>query len=363
MSCGDYQVYIAERGGSRLKCGLPRITSIRFRRVLNEFSDADVEVAYGGCHECMTDVNPWQHELLIFRSGVQVWCGPIMNITYSPSSDKIKINARDLMAWAEKRRIEIEEDYEVFDTDVKDIFEWVLSHGYDKDPWGMSWIISETGIPMDKFYPGRYEDRWGGTYPRVADELRTLANIGIDFTVVNRTLYGGDIEVKPPTTEVIYLTDSSWAVVPDVLISGTAMSTRTIVAGGLGGFYGWYADQLWVVEESDSDYGLLETFTNDSDTDAYTDELPNPITQFAEGKHAALKQPLAFIEGGQLSRNASVDFNDIIPGVRAKVGIVENVRDIEVDYRIGSLTVQVNAESEVVDIGLIIPGLNEVIGD
>lgn len=363
LSCGDYDLYIAQRGGQKLVTRLTGASSIRYNRTLNDFSEANVEVGYSGCVSSLTSVNPWQHELLIFRDRKLVWCGPLMNIKYVPSRDQIKIHARDLLAWTEKRFIEIEEDYDVEEVDIKEVFGWVLYHGYTKDPWNMVWYLEDTGLPISRFYPGKYGDRWGGLYPKVADELRTLSQSGIDYTVINRTMYAGDLEVRPPSKSTLHLSDKSWVEVPEITISGTQMSTRTAVAGGNGGYYGWYSDQMWIEETADLPWGLLETFTNRADVDADTTELPNVITQEAHARHEFLRQPLAYIEGGQLATVSSFDFNDMIPGVRMKVGLLEAIRDIETDYRLANVDISVNNDTEKIDMQLTLPGVATLLTD
>lgn len=365
LTCGEYDVYVAQKGGETLTCRLYGTTDIRFRRVLNDFSDANISVAMDSkCVNCLASINPWQHELLIFRNTEMVWCGPIMSIKYLPSDSKVEIYARDLLAWTEKRVVElVGEDYDVEEVDIREVFEWLLNHSYAKDPWNMSWDLKDTGIPVTRFYPGYYPpgDRWGGTYPVVADEMRSLSQAGIDYTVVNRQMYAGDLEVQPPNDSNIITMDHNWVKLPEILVSGTNMSTRTIVAGGQGGYYGWYDDQIWITE-SDEDWGLLETFTVRSDIDdAYTTEHPNPITQEAYARHALLSTPLVYVTGGQLAGDSPFAFNDLIPGVRTTVGLVEVLREIETDYRIYNVEVSVNKESEEISLSLSLPGVEGVV--
>ena len=278
-----------------------------------------------------------------------------MNLSYSPSQGVVKINARDLLAWTEKRFIEIDEDYEVEQVDLKEVFEWVLVHGYNKQPWNMSWVLSDTGIPIDWFYPGKQGDRWGGTYKSVGQELRALSQVGLDYTVVARFLLTGE-------RGTLHLADSDWAEVPEVIISGTQMSTRTAVAGGNGGFFGWYSDQMWV-EESEEPWGLLETFINRPEIDEDTTQLPNPISQEAYARHQALRKPLAFIRGGRLASGAPFSFNDMVPGVNMKIGLLETIRDIETDYRLSSVSVTVDNDSEKLDLTMILPGVEDLLTD
>jgi hypothetical protein len=365
LRCGNYEIYVANRGGTSLICRLTGSTSINFSRRLNEVSEAKVSVALNSkCRECLSTINPWQHELLLFRNAELVWSGPILTIDYKQASARIDVYARDLMAWTDKRLIELADtDYEVEGVDVKEVFDWVLRHGYDKDPWGMTWNLTNTGIPIDKYYPAYLSpDRWGGSYANVGAELRSLAQIGIDYTVVNRVMYGGDLVVTPPVAETLKISDRNWAQLPDVSVNGTVMSTKTVVAGGSGGYFGYYDEQLWIESTPNAPWGLLETFTQRSDlSDVDTTETPNAIAQEAYARHQLLSQPLAYIKGGQLAADAPFTFNTLIPGVPISVGIVETLRDLLTEYRLYNVTVNVTPDSETVDIELVSPGVSDLL--
>jgi hypothetical protein len=363
LTCADYDIYVSERGGNVLTCRLGAATDLSYNRTLNDFSEATVQVAVNSsCAECVASLNPWQHELMVFRAKTLVWCGPIMSMVYKPSISRLQIYARDLLAWTEKRLVEpIGEDYDVEEVDIGQVFGWVLNHGYTKDPWGMTWSIAATGVPISMFYPAVPEgDRWGGSYPVVGAELRKLSQAGIDYTMVNRQLYAGDLTVTPPNPTTLKITDQNWTRSPDIQVNGTQMSTRTGVAGGAGGYWGWYDDQIWF-EESEEPWGLLETFTPRNDVDeADTTILPNAITQEAAARHALLKNPIAYITGGQLSGGAPFDFNGLIPGLPIEVGFAAPMRNLQIDYRMYSVTVDVSSEKEEINMSVSAPGLEEV---
>lgn len=364
LNCSNYEIYIAVKGGVPLVCKL-KPAGISFNRILNDFSVASVTCAVdSACLTCLAELKPWTHEILIFRNSELVWCGPLMTIEYDPAESRVTLHGRDLLAWAEKRTVEIAgEDYDVEEVDIAEVFAWVLGVGYNKDPWNMTWTLGPTGIPINKFYPGYYPadgDRWGGSYPIVASELRALAQAGIDYSVINRHLYGGDLVVTPPVDTTLKLADQNWAKMPKITVNGATMSSRTIVAGGSGGYWGWYDDQLWI-ESSDEDYGLLETFVNRTEvSDADTTETPNPITQEAAARHAILKQPIARISGGQLSGQNAYDFNLLIPGLPVEVGFLRPLRKLEINYRMTALTVEVTKDAEAINMSLSSPGIEEI---
>lgn len=365
LTCADYDVYISNRGGDTLVCRLGNTVEVQFNRTLNDFSEATVIASVNSsCASCVAELNPWQHEIMIFRSKTLVWCGPIISMRYMPATSRIRIYARDLMAWTEKRLIAPAnvDGYEVEEVDIAEVFHWVLQHGYDKDPWEMAWSIGNTGVPITKFYPG-YDptsERWGGSYPTCGAELRQLSQAGIDYTCVNRTLYAGDLTISPPNPITLKIADQNWARSPDIDVNGAQMSTRTGVAGGSGGFWGWYDDQIWF-EETTQPWGLLETFTPRPElSDVDTTTLPNAITQEAAARHAILKDPIATISGGQLSGGAPFDFNSLLPGLPIEVGFAAPMRFLETDYRMVGLSVSVTDKQEEINMSVSVPGLEEI---
>jgi hypothetical protein len=364
LTCADYDVYVAQRGGEVLTCRLGAAISLRYNRTLNDFSESTCEVAVNSsCSSCLAAINPWQHELLIFRAKTLVWCGPIISLTYKQSANRVTIYARDLMAWTEKRLVSPAsvDGYEVEEVDIAQVFDWVLRHAYDKDPWNMAWGVTNTGVPISKYYPG-YDpvtERWGGSYPVAGAELRSLSQAGIDYTCVNRTLYAGDLVVTPPNPVTLKIADQNWARSPDIQVNGAQMSTRTGVAGGSGGYFGWYDDQIWF-EESTHPWGLLETMTPRPEIDeADTTILPNAITQEAAARHSILREPVATISGGQLSGNAQFNFNDLIPGLPIEIGFAQPMRNLLTQYRMYSVNVDVSKDSEEINLAVSTPGLDD----
>jgi hypothetical protein len=111
LGCGQYDVFFMTRCGGNYVCKADGVTDIAFTRKLNDTSTAEITVAIGdvsnGCCECLASINPWQHEIIIFRNGVSVWAGPIVDIEFDLSSETAKFRARDLSAWLDRRVIEL----------------------------------------------------------------------------------------------------------------------------------------------------------------------------------------------------------------------------------------------------------------
>lgn len=370
LGCGEYQVSIVDRGGNNEICAsdLFFLTGITFGRRLNEISEASVVISLRGsdpdCCECLADITPWKHELKIVRDTVEVWAGPVMGMTLNLNDNTLKITARDLMAYFDKRLFYAAADYEVEDVPITQVFSDLFDHGHNKDGWGLTLRITEVPILTSQYYPGYDTDIWGGRYPMIGDELRGLVDAGVDYTVINRDLFAGNVELSfderylalhgTARTRSI-LIDQSWAQLPEIEVVGTYMSNYTVVGGGFTGYYGWVFDQMWIEDAGVSGpgtEGVLETVhVSTSTEDVYTDEHPNPITEEAYARNQFNRNPYVVLTGGQLAPDAPFGYEALVPGLLIGLGITSCLT-LDTVYRIHSITTEISADTEAVNIEL-----------
>jgi hypothetical protein len=238
----------------------------------------------------------------------------------------------------------------------------------------MTWSSSATGVPVTRYYPGYSTgDRWGGSYQNVGAEIRALAREGIDYTVVNRHMYGGNLETNPPSASGAVLLATHWMNLPSIKVSGVSMSTRTIVAGGDGGWDGYYDEQIWIeppisgpispatLTGNQLTYGLIETFTTEQHLyDEDTTINPNAITQNAFGRHELNSVPFVHIDGGQLAPSAPLGMENLIPGSIIEVRMNNSCRSFTGPYRLYSVSVSLINAKESVNIQLAPVGVDTV---
>ena len=365
LGCGQYEVYFKSRGGGQFICRALNLTQVSYGRKLNDVSEASVTFGIrgleGDCCECVAAINPWEHEMAVYRDGAEVWCGPITGGELDQAGLSMRFDAKDLSAWFDHRWVEIAGDDIEFDqADITEVFNWLIGHAYYKDPWNMEWFFNKKlNIPLDRTYAGfdPRTDRWGGNYPMVGPELRDLTNSGIDYTVVRRSMLAGDLRNISVVSGRIL--DNHWVTIPKITVVGTTMGTEVGIAGGNGGTYGWYDDQIWIERPTDEElakYGLLQYFEPAPTLDdAETTALPNPITQWAFNMHELRKQPYEYISGGDLSSTAPFTFDDLVPGNYFRVDLSQTCRTVQQTYLLTSLSVSY-AESETISVELVPPG-------
>lgn len=108
LGCGTPSVFITSRCSSSMTCqiNLSDITKLLWTRRMDEVSEAEVEIGLTGdssqtCCQCLATVEPFCHELHIWRDGEEVWVGPIEAIRYE--RERVTIKARDSLAWLDVR--------------------------------------------------------------------------------------------------------------------------------------------------------------------------------------------------------------------------------------------------------------------
>lgn len=365
LGCGQYEVYIKTRGGGSFVTRILNLTNVAWARKLNTSSEASVTFNLrgleGDCCDFVPYINPWEHELSIYRDGEEIWCGPITGGQINQSATSVRFDAKDLSAWFMRRWVEIHgDDKEFEDADITEIFDWLIGHAYYKDPWNMEWYFNtKLGIPMTRTYIGYTDpDRWGGNYPMVGSELSDLTNSGIDYTVIRRNMLAGDLRNSQRVAGRIM--DKHWVTLPDITIVGATMATEVGVAGGNGGYYGWDDDQIWIERPDDEfreKYGLLQYFESAPSLDeAETTATPNAVTQRAFNARELRKQPFEYISGGDLSEHAPFTFDELIPGNYFRVDSEQTCRIIKSNYLLTGVDVKYSAENETISVELVPPG-------
>ncbi len=222
LGCSSHVVYVQDKCQGPRLCELLNVSDLQYDRRLDDISAATVTIPITGdvddpCCTCLADVTPWCHELTIVReSDGVVWTGPITKVTYGYNS--VRIEARDKLAWLQKRINEIDVVVAYPNTTVclttigKLIIETAMAD--DDSPCLLDCILDMgDGLPLGTdrsvkermpYNPALVGFRaFGG--PTAYDDLNFLMNSGIDVTVINQCiLLSGE---KLPDTSIGILTD------------------------------------------------------------------------------------------------------------------------------------------------------------
>lgn len=95
-----HQAMIYDRGGTNRLWQLVDVASVRWTRELDNQSTADVVITGESCRDqadVLALIEPRRHELVLFRNGVRVWEGPIVEVAWF--RDRATIIANDIIEY------------------------------------------------------------------------------------------------------------------------------------------------------------------------------------------------------------------------------------------------------------------------
>lgn len=321
---GVHHAQVRTRGGESIVADLDW-SSLRYGRRLDDMSDAEVVVT-GDDLSSLAGIDAWQHELVIYRGDgpTPAWAGPL-NLPPRLTVESATIRARDGFAWFERRPLL--SDLAFYNTDLADIFEAVAEAALVRDPSpGITVAARRTGIVGDRVIVGAQRRR-------AADELRELADTGVDWTFVGRSMLVGGEEV--PTEVAFPLTDAD---IEDPTIDPAEPATMVSAVGANGGEAGTplVADAGGV----DSARGLVHVVVN-----APGIQDMGSLQVHADAQLRILREAQDFFSA-TLTERAGVAMGDLVPGARVSVAVGQLARELVADLRLTSVTVQAQQTDE-----------------
>ncbi len=292
ISCSSHTYAVRDRSGG-IVTAAGTLTSVEWNRLLNDASQAKVEIGVSGptCCAELGAVRSWRHSLELYRGGEFVWAGPIVSVEWS--RDSVAIEATDIIGLLDRRVAHA--DYTFTDTDITEIAEVLIEDGLAPDDPGHT--VTVKGL-ADVIGGREYEKDVGQT----ADHLRDLADTGLDFVAV-----GNNIVILPDDfCEVVgRLADEDFPEGLSVAEDGASLATRVIVAGSDD------SDVVGAAGGVNAYYGLIER---------YFEQTSITTQAAADSAAAAALKSLAvapvFVETSNvtLAPTAPVSIPDLVPG-------------------------------------------------
>ncbi|MGO4748401.1 hypothetical protein AB4212_07180, partial [Streptomyces sp. 2MCAF27] len=321
--CGTHTAKIIDRSGATVSAA-DVLVEVEWTRTLDETSTARIVVnPDGNCCERLGRVRSWRHKLMVYRDGVFVWGGPILQVEWSLG--QVEIGAGDILAWLDRRIPH--QDISFGDSDLTDIAASLIEDAFAPDDPGHSvQVIAPAGVRGAR----RYIKDVGQT----GDHLRDLAETGLDYTAV------GDTIVLLPETHAASVGRLTDADLPDGLVvaeDGTALATRWVVAGDD------YGDVLGEVGGSHEYYGLVERYLEQT-------SIPDDASAAAAARsklRASLPVPVV-IDSQQvtISPQAAVDVPKLVPGWCLDITSAQTCRTITQRLKITGVKVTENGGTE-----------------
>jgi hypothetical protein len=332
LGCGEYEVYVFERGGTDFLFDLPW-DSLTWGRALDDTSSANLEAEVAINVDCRADIatlRPWRHEIGFYRDGEQVWVGPILAVR--ASTERLSIQARDITAWWDHRLIHRDHKY-VVETDLATIFKDVSDDAMEPDTTPRVVVEpTETGVKSTMTILTAQHQKAGLV-------IRDLSRAGVDWTTVAREIIVGGQTV--PVDSIGLFTDAFFANPPTVVLDGSQQANNVVVSGSGSGSAGATIYAAAPRKELIVADGLLEEAQTVSTIQDFRAALA------AAESRVELASEIVAVQEAVLAPDAPYGIDELVPGALCELALAETIVPISGIFRLQSVSVTVNAQQNV----------------
>lgn len=321
----EYTAAIHAQGGIVLFYQIPQVSKVQWSRVIDDASTAVIEVpAAGMSSECcgkLAQVDAWGHELSIYRDGLLVWQGPILDVLEDRAANVVRISAWDVIGYLNRRF-----NHSAY-TDYSDLI-GVLMKDLIQDGFSVS-------DPNVLFYlePGDISavqivrlDAPPGTF-YIADQLRDFAGMGMDFTTIGRRILLRPEFQRPVNAQPKFnLFDKDF--LGPISVRRSGISTATYVSAVGEGAQNY--SNIGV--PTDPFYGRVEVITDvDQQTNlASLQQIANDVRRESYPTPTLIVVPT----DAQLSPSTPVGVNELVCCTRVDVFIQSICRTVQQTFKL-----------------------------
>ncbi|MFD3612399.1 hypothetical protein ACFWXA_30895 [Streptomyces atroolivaceus] len=363
----EYRAVIHWRGGSLpfTSPAVAALTSVQWNRTVNDTSEATITIAKGMAADCcgqLGQIEPYAHELTIYRDSELVWQGPIIRTTENRT--RFTIEARDVTEWLARtvnttllRYISANPADPMHAGPVQEIAESIIKLNLNgglfasQPDWPvMVPFIVRDDDPVDaRFEKDGTADNeiWIVPILQILDD--ELVPRGLEYTTVGRSLILG----RPQTTAdrpQARLTLDAFAGDIEIVRDGTNAATL-----------------IWVTNQDDQDitggqfgvsgvispvYGRLDTLVRTSAEGLSAYDLWQIARATYNGRNP-VPTSLRVPTGAGLAASAPVSMRQLVPGVRIDVVAAGMCMGLTQPYRLSDVDVEWGASGENVGISLV----------
>ncbi|WP_030236741.1 hypothetical protein [Streptomyces sp. NRRL S-350] len=362
----QYSAVIHWRGGSRpfTSPGVSGLTGLAWNRTINDTSEAFITIAKGRAPDCcgqLGDIEPYIHELSIYRDGDLVWQGPVTRTV--ESRDTFRVEAKDVTEWLNRTmNTEVLRYVNVGDpakpaAPVQQIAESIISLNVNNVVFSfppdwcniMPFIVRNDSATITRFEKDGSDDASIWIVPVLKIMNEELVPRGLEYTTVGRRIILGRPQLAGDRAQATLTLDH---IAGDVEIikdgaSGSAImwatnQTRddlTDAAWGVSGFlntpYGRLDSLVLSQAENMSGYDLLQ-LAQASQVGRY----PVPIG-------------LSVPNGSRLTSDAPVTIDQLVAGSRFNVITTGMCSNVTVAYRLTDVDVEWGDSGEQVAVSFV----------
>lgn len=363
----EYRAVIHWRGGARpfASPSVDALTSVRWTRTVNDVSEGVITIAKAAAEDCcglLGEIEPWVHELSIYRDNDLVWQGPIVRTVESRSS--MRIEAQDVAAWLGRtintmvlRFVLLDPLLPAHAGPVQEIADTIIQTNLLDPTWStppdwcrvVPYIVRDDSPTITKFEKDGSTDAaiWLVPVLKILDE--ELVPRGLEYTTVGRALLlgrpqtaldrpqarltlddiAGDVELIKDGASGAAIVWATNQVQDDIALAGFGLSGYTSTAYGR-------LDALILSQAENMDgYDLLQLAQA-----SIVGRFPVPIG-------------LSIPTGARLAASAPVTMDQLVAGVRLDVEATGMCSEVAVAYRLTDVEVEWSDSGEQVAVSLV----------
>lgn len=327
----EYQAVIHWRGGARpfTNPDVSALTSVSWTRTVNDVSEASITISKSGAGDCcaqLGQIEPWVHELTLYRDSALVWQGPVARVT--ETRDTVTVEARDVLAWLERIVNTVQLRYTSAKPDadgrraapVQWIAEDLLRKNIGASPLSappdwcgvLDYIVRRDAPAITKFEKDGSDDAsaWNAYLATIFDD--ELVSRGLEYTTVGRSIL-----LRAPATD----TDRPQARLFTEDIAGDLQVIRDGAAAATYAFATTQQPQnispgLTVgTGKTGTPYGRLDWLVSSTAENADEDDLRAMARQALGGRYPA-PTTISIPTGSQLAATAPVSIDQLVCGER-----------------------------------------------
>ncbi|MFC8723778.1 hypothetical protein [Streptomyces bacillaris] len=362
----EYRAVIHWRGGSKpfTSPGVSALTDVKWNRVLNDTSEAEISIAKGPagarCCGLLGQIEPYAHELSLYRDTELVWQGPVTRVRERRA--QFVVEARDITEWLERtvnatvlryvnatgttRRGPVQE---IAETIIRLNLESGLFASEPDWPRILDYLVRDDDPTVVVFEKDGTDNSsiWFVPILRILDE--ELVPRGLEYTTVGRSLILGRPRTTSDPTQGRLTLDH---IAGDVEIIRDGPTAATL---------------MWVTNQTDQEISNTQFGVSGLVTPVYG-RLDNLVRTQAEGltaydlwqlarasftgRHPA-PTALRIPEDSTLAPTAPVTMRQLVPGVRLDVAATGMCSSVSQPYRLSDVDVEWTDSGERVGVSLI----------
>lgn len=348
---GENVAYLFDRGGTRMIARLPSADMglIRWNRKRDDISNCTMALVSPGsdCCQIVREMQAGRHEIVVFRNGDRVWEGPITRISYK--AETVEVEAHDVMHYASRTimRSAYDNRYRKKNSRVGPVTkraQVILQNELIRK--------ERLGYNILKFLDVRTHPKTTRTsrytpayYSTVWEEMEYLgAKLSLDYTVLGRRIIVNDVHDVLGRVEM--LTDKDFTDELIVTSYGMELRTRSAVTDGegrwaaVGGVDPYYGE----VEFVDTMYGeQAKPATTVKPTKEELAAMVKEMTSQAQ-RNLTGRYPIPTLvripDNTQLSPEAPVTVNELIPGIRVPIRATLACLELEQEQKLDFMQVE-----------------------